>query len=291
MLDKYWWPGMKKSVAKYVQECVTCQLSKSTNHPSLGELHTWADANPREIWSIDFRGPMPKTADGNSYLCVAVDMGSRWIVTQPMPAMDAEGTAKFIFDKIVCQFGMFLRLVSDRGTNFMSERFQEFLKLLQIKHLPTVAWSPSTNGLVERMNREFGRRMANFINLYQNDWDKRHPEITLAFNTSKHRAMQCEPYFLMYAGKPRLPSDILLPRQIQEQFAKKNPTLGARIMALESALELARLGKLDIFRQNKHEYDSKHKQMTFAPRDKVYLRRFSTPKGKHAKLSPKWLPG
>ena len=36
----------------------------------------------------------------------------------------------------------------------MSETFQAFLKILQIKHLPTVACMPQTNGLVERSNRE-----------------------------------------------------------------------------------------------------------------------------------------
>ena len=157
MIDKCWWPGMTKSIRKYVQECVACPLRKTTNHPSIGELRTWSDALPRDSWAINFIGPLPRTLNGNVYLCVAVDMGSRWVVSKPMPQMDTESTANFLFEEIICKYGMFKNLISDRGSNFMSEIFQELLKILKIKHLPTVAWKPSTNSMVERCNREFGR--------------------------------------------------------------------------------------------------------------------------------------
>ena len=224
---------------------------------------------------------------GISTLCVAVDMGSRWIVTKPMKTMEAHGTAEFLFEEIVCRYGMFRKLVSDRGSNFMSETFQAFLKILQIKHLPTVAWMPATNALVERSNREFGRRIANFISGHQDDWDNHLPEITMALNITRHRTMGTEPYFLMYASKPRYPLDIILPDLVKE----KCPGLAQRIENLTEALERARMGKIEVFHQNKHEHDKKLVPITYEPGDKVYLKKHSLERGKNKKLQDKWLPG
>ena len=120
---------MQRSVKKYVQECVKCQLATASNRPTYGELKTWEDANATRRMSIDFKDPLPNSKNGNQYLCVAVDMGSRWIVTKPMKTIDAQGTHEFLFEDIVCRYGMFQKLVSDRGSNFMSETFQAFFKI------------------------------------------------------------------------------------------------------------------------------------------------------------------
>lgn len=36
VLDRYFWPGMSKDIKKYVKNCQTCNMSKSTNHKPFG---------------------------------------------------------------------------------------------------------------------------------------------------------------------------------------------------------------------------------------------------------------
>ena len=46
-----------------------------------------------------------------------------------------------------------MRLLSDRGANFMSSEIDEISKILGMKKLQTMAYHPQTNGLVERLHQ------------------------------------------------------------------------------------------------------------------------------------------
>jgi len=36
----YWWPGLKKDIKKYIQECFKCQQNKVQHQRKAGELHS-----------------------------------------------------------------------------------------------------------------------------------------------------------------------------------------------------------------------------------------------------------
>ena len=46
-----------------------------------------------------------------------------------------------------------MRLLSDRGANFISSEIDEMCKILSVKKLQTMAYHPQTNGLVERLHQ------------------------------------------------------------------------------------------------------------------------------------------
>lgn len=50
-------------------------------------------------------------------------------------------------------FGLVDTIVSDRGTSFTSEAFEEFVNDYSIKHVKVATGSPQSNGQVERVNR------------------------------------------------------------------------------------------------------------------------------------------
>ena len=70
----YWWPGMKKDVAEFVQKCLTCQQVKAEHQKPAGMLQ------PLEIpqwkWeqiTMDFVSGLPKTTTGHDSVWVIVD--------------------------------------------------------------------------------------------------------------------------------------------------------------------------------------------------------------------------
>jgi len=51
-------------------------------------------------------------------------------------------------------------IVSDRGSCFTSNKFEQFLSKRNVKHLKIATGSPQANGQVERINRSIGPMMA-----------------------------------------------------------------------------------------------------------------------------------
>lgn len=70
----YWWPGMKRDIAWFVERCLTCMMVKAEHERPHGKLQ------PLEIpmwkWeriAMDFITKLPKTAKGFAAIRVIVD--------------------------------------------------------------------------------------------------------------------------------------------------------------------------------------------------------------------------
>ncbi|XP_068209146.1 uncharacterized protein [Palaemon carinicauda] len=96
---RFWWPGMKSSVKKYVAICETCQVMGKPNQgvprvllhqiPSLGE--------PFSELVVDVIGPLPRTKTGFVYVLTIMDRASRYPEAIPKWKI----TSRAIFDKII----------------------------------------------------------------------------------------------------------------------------------------------------------------------------------------------
>ncbi len=78
LADRYWWPSMSNYVATHVRTCDECQNTKqyarykSAQHQPVSGIF--------DTWSLDFAGPLPRTARGNRYLLVGVEHLTGWPV-------------------------------------------------------------------------------------------------------------------------------------------------------------------------------------------------------------------
>ena len=72
--DFYWWPGMKKDIATYVNKCLTCLKVKAEHQRPSGllqqpEIPMWK----REQISMDFIIKLPRTSHNHDSIWVIVD--------------------------------------------------------------------------------------------------------------------------------------------------------------------------------------------------------------------------
>lgn len=67
-------------------------------------------------------------------------------------------------------YGRPRRIVSDRGTGFGSEKFQEWIRYKGIKHVETAVAYPWANGQMERRNRTCIPIMAKVVDKGETDW-------------------------------------------------------------------------------------------------------------------------
>ncbi|GJZ02571.1 reverse transcriptase domain-containing protein [Tanacetum coccineum] len=63
---------------------------------------------------------------------------------------------KFVWDNIVCRFGLPGEIISDNGKQFRDNPFKDWCEKLCIRQCFASVKHPQANGLVERANRSLG---------------------------------------------------------------------------------------------------------------------------------------
>ncbi|KAL2634169.1 hypothetical protein R1flu_005648 [Riccia fluitans] len=146
----YWWPTVFRDVATYVKACDPCQRTGRPTASTRRPLVPILPLAPFEKWGIDFVGPVaPASRRQKRYVLVATDYFTRMVEAEATRRDDATTVAAFLFERIVCRYGMPLELVSDRGTHFVNDLIQEMAVQYGIKHRRTTLYNPKANGLTE----------------------------------------------------------------------------------------------------------------------------------------------
>ena len=146
----YWWPNITTFVKKYVTGCDTCQRTKNRPQQPYGPLLPNPVPNgPWEVITIDLITQLPES-DGFNAICVVVDRFSKqahfFAITNEFSAKDL---ANLLYERVWIHHGLPLQIISDRGTQFAAEIFQEWCKLLGIVSSMSTAYHPQTDGQTE----------------------------------------------------------------------------------------------------------------------------------------------
>ncbi|GJZ18487.1 reverse transcriptase domain-containing protein [Tanacetum coccineum] len=87
----------------------------------------FADRNPQQKltpitspwpfykWGIDIAGPFPKGPGKVKFLIVDMDYFTKWIEAKPVTTITSNQIKKFVWDNIVCRFGLPGEIISDNG--------------------------------------------------------------------------------------------------------------------------------------------------------------------------------
>lgn len=149
---------------------------------------------------------LPLTFEGNQYAVVFIDYLTKWVEVFAVPNQTAQTIARLFVDGVVCRHGAPQELLSDRGTNFLSELVAEVCKLFDVKKLNTSGYHPQTNGLCERFNSTLIQMLAKTCERYGHDWDKHLPYVLYAYRVSVQDSTKESPFFLLYGRDPALPT-------------------------------------------------------------------------------------
>ena len=158
------------------------------------------------IASVDYFGPLPITARGNSYIVLFTDRFSRradmFAVTTA--EFTAEGTENILVNHFIPLWGCPSTLLSDNGPQFCVRLVTAVYKLLGIHKLTTSAYHPSGGG-VERVSHTMAQMLARVCNEHQNDWDVHLPHVEYAYNNSVSAATGLSPNEVHIGRLPRPP--------------------------------------------------------------------------------------
>ncbi|GMF34275.1 unnamed protein product [Phytophthora fragariaefolia] len=85
--------------------------------------------------------------------------------------LDSTTIIETMVNEVISRHGLPERLLSDQGSNFISELARSFYETLGIKKLFGAAYHPQTQALVERFNGMLLGMIKLFVNETQTDWD------------------------------------------------------------------------------------------------------------------------
>jgi transposase InsO family protein len=103
---------------------------------------------------VDLVGPLPVAEDGSTYIFTMVDRSTRWLEAVPLRTMEAKTCMEAFINTWVAYYGVPEAVTTDRGRQFTSALWEGLCQNLQINHIPTTAYHPQSNGLVERTHRQ-----------------------------------------------------------------------------------------------------------------------------------------
>ena len=96
---------------------------------------------------MDFVTGLPRTQRGFDSVVVVVDRFSKWVIIVPCSeTITAVEFARLFFEHVVCQFGMPLKIISDRDVQFTSLFWQALVRLCDCKLNLSSAYHPQTDG-------------------------------------------------------------------------------------------------------------------------------------------------
>ena len=117
---------------------------------------------------MDIIGRLDQSKNGNKYALVLCDCTTRYPEAVPLKNVDAEATSEAITKVFTC-FGIPREVLTDKGSNFMSELLGEVFSLLDISHIKTSPYHLQTDGLVERFNGPLKMMLRKSVQEHPND--------------------------------------------------------------------------------------------------------------------------
>ncbi|CAM1305316.1 Uncharacterised protein r2_g1510 [Pycnogonum litorale] len=204
---RYVWPSMNKDIATWCKTCLRCQSAKVQRHtatkPGTYPLPTVRFSNVH----LDLVGPLP-SSHGFQYLLTCIDRYTRWPEVIPLTSITAIEVARAFISGWVARFGIPATIVTDRGRQFESNLWTQLNQMLGIRHFKTCAYSPATNGIIERLHRQLKSSLMTYND--PANWLEHLPMVLLGIRTSVKEDLKATTAEMVYGSQLRLPGQLII---------------------------------------------------------------------------------
>jgi transposase InsO family protein len=155
---------------------------------------------PLLFGEMDVLGTLPKTTRGNQYVLCICDRFSKMSAAVAMPEQTASTMAQVFIDRWVAVFGIPITVLTDNCPCFASKFFKVLTNILGVKHVFISAYSPSTDGQVERWNATLVDSLTDLAR--KKDWEQSPGLACVAYNSSVHSKTGYAPLELSSTREP-----------------------------------------------------------------------------------------
>ena len=153
--------------------------------------------------AIDLVGLIsPPSEDGHRYILTLVDFAIRYPEAVPLKNIDTETVAEALVD-IFSHLGVPEEILSDLGTQFVSECMKEVTWLLSIKQLTMTPHHPMCNGLTEKFNGTMKSMLKRLCSEQPRQWHCYINPLLFAYREVPQESTGFLPFELLYGKAVR----------------------------------------------------------------------------------------
>nr|GEY67140.1 reverse transcriptase domain-containing protein [Tanacetum cinerariifolium] len=220
--SRYYLPTMHADARKLIRECNSCQ-------------------------GIDIVGPLLEGHDKVKFLIVAIDYFTKWIEAKHVAAITRSQIKKFVWDNIVCRFGLPGEIISNNEKQFEDNPFKDLCEKLCIRQCFTFVKHP------QAMTEEISH-------------------VLWAHRTMIKSSNEETPFSLTYGTKALILVEIGMPtlRTAEIDMIKNNEALEINLDILEEKREQAAIQEAKSKAKMEKYYNVRVRNTSFRLGDLVY---------------------
>ncbi|XP_063813504.1 uncharacterized protein LOC135052435, partial [Pseudophryne corroboree] len=207
LTHNFFWPGVSDDVRTYCKSCDVCQrLGRPSARAPLRSLPIVGE--PFQRVAVDIVGPLPvPSRSGKRYILTVVDYATRYPEAVALSAITAEKVADALLG-IFSRVGFPSEVLTDQGTQFMSDLVQCLWAKCGVRQLRTAPYHPQTNGLCERFNGTLKQMLRAFVTSEGGDWERYLPHLLFAYREVPQESTGFSPFELLYGRRVHGPLDL-----------------------------------------------------------------------------------
>ena len=152
MGEYFYWKGMSKDTAKFINGCILCRERKRPKPNRQGEVGQLIVGEVFHTLAMDIITKLPDD-NGYKHILSVIDVFTRYAWAIPMKTREATEVADALAKRILHEHGAFRILRTDNEKSFLSAVMRRLLDKWSIAHLTTVPYHSESNGHVERLHR------------------------------------------------------------------------------------------------------------------------------------------
>ncbi|GJZ00338.1 reverse transcriptase domain-containing protein [Tanacetum coccineum] len=201
--DMYWWPGMKRDIAIYVNKCLTCAKVKA-KHQRPSSLLQQPEI-PEWKWdkiTMNLITKLPRSRSGHDAIWVIVNKLTKLAYFLAIREDSSiEKLARLYIDVIVACHGVPVLIISNRDGRFTSHFWQTVQRALGTRLNFSTAYHPQTDGQSERTIQTLEDMLRAYAIDFSGSWDVHIPLAEFSYNNNYYSSIQCALLEALYGRK------------------------------------------------------------------------------------------
>ena len=286
----FYWPNMLSDARSFVKRCDRCQKHAPVVRQPPEMLTSINSPIPFAMWGLDILGPFPVASAQRKFLIVGIDYFTKWIEAKPLAKITTQQVTQFLWESIICRYGLPRIIVTDNGRQFNNEDFKKYCGEKDIDLRFTSVAHPQANGQAEVANRIILDGLKKRVERSQSTWVEELLPILWAYRTTCRVTTGATPFLLAYGTEAVVPLEIthVSPRIEAYEVEENEEGMKLALDLIDEVRDMANAKVTEYQKRTSFYYNLRVKERFFRQGDLVLRKIEASGVGQKGKMAPNW---